>query len=102
MQYALYFISPYFFQFLLPFLFIFYSLSFSLLFLSLSLQPYLVSLNLRDAGLGEKGTSLVISALKTGKQELEFLDLSGNTVCFIILYCIMLYCILCCILLSSN
>ena len=41
------------------------------------LKPLLVHLNLRDAGLGEEGTSAVISALKQGKQNLEFLDLSG-------------------------
>jgi hypothetical protein len=37
-----------------------------------------VYLNLRDAGLKEKGTSAVIKALIEGKQCLEFFDMSGD------------------------
>mmetsp|Transcript_22072 Transcript_22072/g.21330 ORF Transcript_22072/g.21330 Transcript_22072/m.21330 type:complete len:491 (-) Transcript_22072:355-1827(-) len=50
----------------------------SLLAESLRGQPLLVYLNLRDAGLGADGISLIIGALMDTQQRLEYLDLSGN------------------------
>ena len=49
-----------------------------LLATSLRNHPLLIHLNLRDCGLGEKGSSAVIHALKDAAVQLEFLDLSGN------------------------
>jgi Ran GTPase-activating protein 1 len=41
-------------------------------------QPELAHLNLRDSGLGDDGTSAVLSALEEANPPLESLDLSGN------------------------